>query len=53
MAFNPFNSKKAASTSKNSKVESKRQSVADDYNSQQIHSKEFGSLKKNARDIMF
>ena len=53
MAFNPFNSKKTASTTKNSKIESKRVSVVDDYSSPDVKSNEFISLKKNARYIMF
>ena len=53
MAFNPFNSKKTASTTKNSKIESKRVSVVDDYSSPDVKSNEFSSLKKNARYIMF
>jgi hypothetical protein len=53
MGFNPFNSKKIASTTKNSKIGSKRASVVDDYNSPDVKSNEFVSLKKNARYIMF
>jgi hypothetical protein len=38
---------------KNSQSESKRVSVVNDYNTTDIKSNEFGSLKKNARYIMF
>jgi hypothetical protein len=53
MGFNPFYSKKIAASTKNSKIESKRASVVDDYISPEIKSNDFGSLKKNARYIMF